>query len=131
MITNVRYRQQQPIMQELLRLYHEGNLTDDQALWFRETKPREELFDLENDPFELINLADSTEFLEKLAELRKACDDWVEHIEDTGLIPEEDLIDRIWPAGIQPATQNPEVVVENGLITIFQTQQFCIWIKNT
>ena len=41
----ITYRESIPAMQELLRLKEEGKLNDVQMQWFREHKPKEELFD--------------------------------------------------------------------------------------
>ncbi len=107
MFLQVAYRDQQPIMQELYRLRDLNQLTPEQKLWFRETKPEEELFDTWNDPHEVKNLANNPKFSDKLKELRDACNSWTESINDTGLIPESELIKRFWPEGKQPKTSNP------------------------
>lgn len=114
MYTPVAYREQMPIMQELLRLREEGNLSPEQALWFRETKPAEELYELNSDPFELNNLAGNPAYASRLAELRKACADWMEEIGDLGSTPEEEYILSIWPNKEQPTTTIPTVSVEGG-----------------
>lgn len=118
MLLDVAYRRQQPIMQELFGLRDEGQLTPEQALWFRETKPKEELFDLQNDPHELHNLADDPAFAEKLKELRQACENWVASINDTGMRPEEELLESMWPGQIQPTTATPEIQKTAAQITI-------------
>jgi len=103
------YRKQMPIMQELLRLRDEDALTDEQARWFRPGKPDEELYDVENDPHELNNLAGDPAFADKLTELSEAMDTWLTGFDDTGLIAETELIERIWLDGDQPVTENPEI----------------------
>ncbi len=57
-------------------------------------KPKEELFELATDPYELNNLADNPEYADLLAELRQAHADWSDDTKDTGLIPETIL--REW-----------------------------------
>lgn len=101
------YREQMPIMQELLRLRDSGTLNESQAQWFRESKESEELFDLENDPHELINLASNPLYDKKLAELRSELDRWIEQIDDKGFMPESELIESMWPGGRQPITASP------------------------
>jgi arylsulfatase A-like enzyme len=118
MYLDVAYRRQQPIMQELLQLRDEGKLTPEQALWFRKTKPQEELFDLQNDPHELNNLADDPAYAEKLEELRQACNNWVESINDTGMRPEKELLESLWPGQIQPATAEPVIEKAAAQISI-------------
>lgn len=103
----VAYREQMPIMQELLRLRDAGALDEVQAQWFRPRKPPEELFDTENDPHELHNLAGDPAYADKLAELRAECDRWMQAIDDKGLIPEPEYVASIWPGGAQPVTQPP------------------------
>ncbi|MEM6763440.1 MAG: sulfatase-like hydrolase/transferase [Bacteroidota bacterium] len=114
----VKYREQMPVMQELLRMREAGELNETQALWFGETKVEEELFDTENDPHELHNLANDPAHQDKLQELRAECERWMAEIEDKGLMEEEDFIQTIWPNFQQPATEAPEFSVEGGKITI-------------
>ncbi|MEO0894943.1 MAG: sulfatase [Bacteroidota bacterium] len=118
MFLNVAYRNQMGIMQELLRLRDEGNLTEEQALWFRMTKPEEELFDIEADPHELNNLAKDPAFAPKLQELSSALDTWMAEHEDTGMMDESELLKKLWPEGQQPVTQNPIIQLEDGKISI-------------
>lgn len=112
----IAYREQMPIMQELLRMREEGSLTEAQALWFREQRPEEELYNLTNDPYELHNLADDPAFEAQLEELRNACNDWMSSINDLGQIPEQDYVESIWPGQQQPATASPGLQMsENGI----------------
>ncbi|RMG75345.1 MAG: DUF229 domain-containing protein, partial [Bacteroidetes bacterium] len=64
------YRDRMGLMQELLRLDAAGELEGPQRLWFRQTKPREELFDCLADPHEIHDLAGDPRYAAKLAELR-------------------------------------------------------------
>ena len=110
----VGYREQMPVMQELLRMRDAGELNEVQAQWFRETRPAEELFDCEADPHEVNNLADDPAHAEKLAELRAECDRWLAAIDDVGLIPETELMERFWPGGVQPETEAPSIEITDG-----------------
>lgn len=114
----VAYREQMPVMKELLRLRDTGELTEYQAQWFREQKPREELFDCEADPHELHNLADDPGYQEKLEELRRECDRWLAEIQDKGMMPELDWLEIIWPGLRQPVTIAPQVSKEGKLISV-------------
>lgn len=118
MYADIAYRNQMPIMQELKRLRDAGQLTSEQALWFRSTKPAEELFDLKNDPHELNNLAEDPKYADKLQELRTACLEWITNINDTGMIPETELIAQFKPNGIQPQTEPPVIHRTGSLITV-------------
>ena len=101
------YREQMPIMQELLRLRDQNGLTEAQSQWFRESKPAEELFDTLADPHELINLALDPAYSDKLLELRAELDRWLSGFDDKGMMPEPDLINEIWPGMEQPVTSSP------------------------
>lgn len=117
MLLPVAYREQMAIMRELHRLDEAGELTPAQALWFRETKPAEELFDTAADPHEVNNLAGDPAHQEKLEELRKECERWVNSFEDTGMMPEVDLIKKLWPNGKAVNTAAPVVKMEAGKIS--------------
>jgi len=119
MFLEVTYRNQMPVMQELLRLKEEGNLSKEQALWFREKKPSEELFDIQNDPYEIYDLAKDPSYKSTLEEMRKACGNWTDEINDTGLIPEEALIAGLHPQGFQPQTKAIQVQLQNGNIDLY------------
>ncbi|MBT7226980.1 MAG: sulfatase [Gammaproteobacteria bacterium] len=114
------YREQMPVMQELLRMRDAGQLNETQAQWFRTSKEEEELFDTENDPYELNNLAGDTSYAEKLAELRNELDSWMSYIDDKGLMPEVDLINSMWPNSVQPTTLSPiaSKAENDGAITL-------------
>lgn len=101
------YREQMPIMQELLRLRDQNGLTEAQSQWFRESKPAEELFDTLADPHELTNLALDPAYSDKLLELRGELDRWLSGFDDKGMMPEPDLINEIWPGMEQPVTSSP------------------------
>ena len=70
----------------------EGKLNPVQSLFFAPTKPKEELYDTESDPFEVRNLAADPAHAAKLAELRSACEEWVTRTHDKGAVPLEELI---------------------------------------
>ena len=108
------YREQMASMQELLRLKKKGALDSIQMQWFRNSKPKEELFDTDNDPHELYNLAEDPAFAEKLTELREECERWMKATVDMGFIPEMELIESFWPNKIQPQTATPEIILNDG-----------------
>lgn len=118
MFLPVAYRDQMDIMQELHRLKASGGLSREQALWFRDRRPEEELFDLENDPHELNNLAGQSEYQQKLKELRAVNDRFTEDIADKGLIPERDFLETIWPGLQQPVTADPIWKLEGDTMTL-------------
>ena len=123
MFLRVAYREQQPIMQELYRLRDEGKLTPEQALWFRPTKPTEELFDVKNDPYELNNLAGKQGYGQKLKELRTKCQRWVTSFEDTGLIPETELKEKLRPNGKELKVAAPKIIQAGNKVTLSCTTE--------
>ena len=92
---NVAYRRQMVLMRHLTSLHLQGKLSKEHDLWFRVPKLREELYDLENDPFELNNLSDKPEYSNQLNNLSKVLDDWIKEIDDLGRIPEKQLYKMI------------------------------------
>ena len=114
----VAYREQMPVMKELLRMRDAGELNEYQAQWFRENKEEEELFDCEKDPHELHNLAGDPAYANKLAELRVECDRWMNEIDDRGLMPEAEYVQSIWPDFKQPETAPLKASKENGTISL-------------
>ena len=115
----ISYREQIPSMQQLRQMQAEGTLNEDQAQWFRESKPPEELFDCEKDPHELHNLAEDPKYAEKLAALRSELDQWLEAIGDQPNLPESELVKQLWRGSDeQPATVAPEITITDQSITI-------------
>lgn len=111
----VTYREGIPCMQELLRLKKEGKLNPAQAQWFRTGKPKDELFDCQNDPHELNNLADDPAYADKLSELKEEMDRWLAEIGDQPNIPERQLVNQLWNNGEnQPVTENVSINITNG-----------------
>ena len=115
---DVAYRKNMPIMQELLRLKENGQLTQEQALWFQHPKSNEELYDITKDPHELHNLANDPNHQNELERLRTVCKKWVLEIQDTGLQPESELVEAFWPNGLQPKTENPSFRMIEGKLEL-------------
>ena len=81
-------------MREIRRVDAEGDLPPAAQLFMAPTKPVEELYDLEKDPHELHNLADSPNHQEILTRMRKAHLEWVLETKDLGLMPEPEIVER-------------------------------------
>jgi N-sulfoglucosamine sulfohydrolase len=76
-------------------------------------RPAEELYDLQQDPYETTNLAGDSAHREALERLRAALDEWIERYGDLGQLPEDELIERWRPGGRMQATEAPEVVQQD------------------
>ena len=114
----VAYRERMEVMQELLRLRNTDALDENQALWFRTTKDVEELFDTENDPHELKNLANDPAYAEVLSDLRGECERWMKAIDDKGFIDEMDLIAEFYPEGKPQLTAAVTFMIDQGKVTL-------------
>jgi uncharacterized sulfatase len=67
-----------------------GQLQGTPARFFQ-TKPTEELYDVQSDPWETQNLAADPRFTAELQRLRAACESWMLESGDLGLLPEREL----------------------------------------
>lgn len=121
---NVEYRKQQPMMREILRMNEAGELNQEQAFWFKETKAEEELYDLETDPFQLNNIIKEAGHEAILEEFRFQMDKWLVETNDLGRIPEKELVKMMWNgADSPPVTANPIIAtVGSQVIMLSRTQ---------
>jgi N-sulfoglucosamine sulfohydrolase len=104
------YRNQSDIMQEWFRLQAERKLTGPAALWMRTSRPAEELYDTIADPHQIDNLAANPAHKVTLERMRAAVEQWMTRTRDQGLINEAEMIQRMWPGGVQPETAAPYIV---------------------
>lgn len=81
------YLFQAPSARSWEKAWQEGKCNAVQSVYWN-TKPVEELYDTENDPWEVHNLADDPAFEAILQRMRKALTHWMIEIKDVGLIPE-------------------------------------------
>lgn len=87
------YRYRMLAFQEWRKLYHEGRLNDLQAQFF-EPRPAEQLFDVEADPHETVNLADDPQYADKLKEMRLALAGRMKQLPDLSMYPENFLAEH-------------------------------------
>ena len=81
--------------------FHAGELNEAQSHFWKR-KPTEELYDLQTDPDEVNNLAESAEHQDILKKMRKAHRDWEREIKDVGFLPEAEIHSRAAAAGSSP-----------------------------
>ncbi len=86
----VAYMFQTPTTQVWHDLYVAGELEPPKT-YFWEAKPSEEFYDLQNDPDETINLADSPDHAEIIERFRRAEREWTAGIRDLGFLPEYEI----------------------------------------
>jgi len=119
---NIRYRLSNPLMGHLLELHEEGKLDKNQERWFDETKPEEELYDTQSDPYEFNNLAENPDYADKLSELREAHLKWIDDYGDMGAVPEMEMVYKWWDgADHAPTTEPVEVRFEDGKVSLSST----------
>jgi uncharacterized sulfatase len=112
---HIAYMFETPTTQVWKRLYEEGKLQPPQT-YFWETKPWEELYDLQADPHEVKNLAAlpaaerSPEVEAQLTRMRQAVHDWMLDIRDVGLLPEAEIHSRSKGSTPYDMARQPEKV---------------------
>jgi arylsulfatase A-like enzyme len=87
------YKDGKEIVQVMRGLHKEGKLNEQQSRPFASRRPPEELYDLQNDPHELVNLATHPKLRDRLAAMRKVLHQRMTETRDMGLIPEPILED--------------------------------------
>ena len=92
---NVLYRKQMLLMRHLTSLHLTGQLDEKSNNWFKSPRLMEELYDLENDPFELNNLSLDPNYTDIKKKLSLNLDEFLLKIDDLGRIPEKELIKLI------------------------------------
>jgi N-sulfoglucosamine sulfohydrolase len=107
---HITYRNQSAIMQEWFRLQAAGKLTGPAALWMRNSRPAEELYDTRTDPHQVHDLSAEGAHRATLERMRRAVTDWMARTSDQGLVNEPEMIQRMWPGGVQPETAQPYIL---------------------
>ena len=87
------YKDGKKIIQVIRGLHREGKLNDQQSRPFAPRRPSEELYDLQSDPHEMVNLAIDSKHHERLVAMRKVLQQRMMATRDMGLIPEPILED--------------------------------------
>lgn len=113
-----KYREQIPMNKHLIELDSLDMLKGDAAYIFMKSKPIEELYDLESDPYEVHNLATDSIYSQKLTELRVQLKQWQTSIDDKGFIPEHELIETFWPNMKQPKTDDVLIITNEQNLTL-------------
>ncbi|MBN2411084.1 sulfatase [candidate division KSB1 bacterium] len=88
-----RYKESEYVTLRLMRKLHaEGKLGPKQELFMAEKRPPKELYDIQNDPYEVQNLAASPEYKIILEQMRSTLNNWVRDTRDLGERPEDPAI---------------------------------------
>ena len=89
-LKHVDYMFQTPTTRVWKELFDAGKLNEAQAK-FWQPKPVEELFDLQSDPSEVINLAGQPAHAKRLSTMRNTVQQWMADTLDLGLLPEAEM----------------------------------------
>ena len=103
----IRTMERHPSMQDLREMHKADKLNEAQGKFFQYPKPVEELYDLENDPHNINNLAKNSNYEDELEKLRSRHLEWMKEINDVGLIPEPEFDIMKWPEGKGQRTGRP------------------------
>lgn len=87
------YLWQAPSIRSWEQAYLNGECSEIQSAFWN-TKPVEELYDTENDPWEINNLANKPEYKDILERMRNENFRWMKEVKDVGLIPETEYSKR-------------------------------------
>jgi uncharacterized sulfatase len=90
----IAYNEESPTMRALRQLAEAGKLSGAPALFFAPSKPVEELYDTQADPFEIRNLAQDPKYRRELLRMRAVLNRWMKETKDLGAMPERELISR-------------------------------------
>ena len=107
-----------PVVPLLRQLHGEGKLNAVQSVLMAPRLPDEELYDIANDPFEIHNLAASTDAERQRVrgELRAALDHWINETNDQGRIPEPPAVIEYWDKAMQERHRTPASYPSAGRI---------------
>ena len=87
----INYAEMSPVKQDLNQSLEDGKQPSDDHWIAAKTKPVEELYDTQTDPYEIQNLAELPEYEPVLKRMRAAHEAWSEKVRDLGLLPESEL----------------------------------------
>jgi hypothetical protein len=116
---HIGYMEEMPTMREMRRVHKDHfnalspnygkAMTEAQQIFFQPEKPAEELYDLNTDPHEVKNLANSGAHQSELKRLGQALEQWQKETKDLGSIPEDELRERMRPGGVWAQTSQPTI----------------------
>jgi arylsulfatase A-like enzyme len=115
---DIEYRFNMDMMQKMWEMHKNNQLNEVQELWFAQSKPKEQLFDLKNDPYEINNIADMDSNKARLDTFRKVLNEWLTNVGDMGTMTEYKMVKEMWPDFKQPITEKPVIEKRNDSIYI-------------
>lgn len=104
--TNVYKKRQYPMLALLREMKANGTLTEAQKPFMADTRPYEELYNLEEDPHEVDNLADDPAYEDRKKGLSEKLDTWIVATGDQGVQPEKNEVVIKWYQQARERWQN-------------------------
>jgi arylsulfatase A-like enzyme len=89
------YRDNRESTKIMKKLYKDGELDEIQARFISNDRPEEELYDLEKDPYETLNLVNNPDYEQTLEHHRQILNDWIKNSNDNGQYPESEEALRV------------------------------------
>lgn len=111
------FRDNIEMVRRLRARYDAGLMEPVHAQWY-EPPGKERLFDLENDPDEIENLAGKPEYENVLRRMRGQMDAWLAEVGDDSEEDEAMMVARFEPDGERQVTPVPEVVVKGSSVEV-------------
>ena len=126
-----------PSVQSWEKAFLAGECNDVQSVFFK-TKPVEELYLTESDPWEVNNLAGDPQYHQELLKMRENCLDWVKTIKDAGFIPEPIRYELYGNAStydlVRQDTFNLNKIIDAAYLSTSKDEndipQFVLWLKD-
>ena len=116
---DLEYRKQQPSMREILRRRDAGTLDAVQMRWFQAKGSAEELYDVQNDPYQLRDLSKDPQYASMLDQFRKVFKVWQQNVPDLGSVNEKKMIADMWNGKPSPpVTKDPLIFVSGQQVGI-------------
>ena len=112
------YREQVEMTRVLIEMDKNNQLVGSPAYIFKDSRAVEELYDLENDPYEVHNLAEEPAYKAQLLKMRQQLANWQLKVNDKGFVNEYDLVQMFWPGLVQPTTNDVSVDVVKGKVVL-------------
>ena len=119
---------QYPLWSLINVLAEKGELNDAQEHFRLKSRPEEELYDLQNDPYEVNNLANDENHATILNDLRTKLDTWIEETGDMGETPEPDHIIAYWKENMKESYNDK--MESRGLSPDISDADYVGWWEN-
>ncbi|NBS19295.1 MAG: DUF229 domain-containing protein, partial [Flavobacteriia bacterium] len=118
------YRYRMLAFEEWRQLYKQGNKLTDAQKQFFQTRPPEQLFDIENDPHEIHDLSKDPKHQKKLLELRGLLSKKVKTINDLSFYPENYMVNHALNDGINYGVKHTKEIAKLADISDLQLKDF-------